>query len=207
MVRFVDRSDRKQLIKESTDFYNRHYGSFILWVAYALIISTLAISLHVNKVVYGIYSGLDTVPSGDVMLSIIFMVMVTLIVTGYLLIVIYNLRSLLTAVEFQNAMFAGGMRINTEFAVICNTKHTIVYVDMNALEIFGEKNVDHLPGILAHEGFAEGDKEKIKAAIAAGATEKVPMSYTRNGNKHIVVIHITPLSKPAGYFLIKAVAA
>lgn len=204
MIRFLDRKDLKELINQSADFNKRRYGSFMKWVSYIIILVAFAFALNVNKVLYELYSGVDMVLASDVLLTLIFMGVVAVIVTGYLLAVVHNLRYLLTAIEFQITMFSGAVRASTEFFLIANSRNTIVYADRNAIDIFSKEHLHTVEEFLKHDVLNEEDKQKIREVIASGIQQKFTITYTdAAGNEKTTQVSILPIDKPKGYFVIK----
>lgn len=203
-MRFVDRKDKESLIKKSPEFRVRNYGSFMIWISYAFILISLGIAVHVNKVIYGLYSPGGMTMHAHVMVSIIFLILIMLILLGYVFFVIFRIKSLVIAVEFQNMIFASSMKVHTLFCFIINDCHTVIYADKKALDVFSEKNVNIFDDILNHDGISIEDKAKLIKAVSSGVAEEVPLIYTEaSGDKKNALIVLDPIEKPKGYFVVR----
>ncbi len=203
-MRFVDREDTKYLIKNSPEFRVRNYGSFMIWTSYAFILATLGIALHINKVIYGAFDTQGVNMKVDVILSLIFLLLIMLILLGYVFFVIFRIRSIVSAVEFQNMIFASSVRVHTLFCFIINDEHTVVYADVNSRNIFEEKNTKTFDDILIHDGINAEDKAKLLKAVSSGIAEEVPLLYEEdNGEKKNALVVIDPIEKPKGYFVVR----
>jgi hypothetical protein len=203
-IRFLDRKDAGAIIKRSTDFKIRNHGSFVLWVSFAFIIVTLGMVLHVNKVIYGSTNNATSVPTSEIIMSVIFMITVTLLLSGYVFLIIFKLRALITAVEFQNAIFSSGLKAHSLFCFVVNTDHTVIYADNSSMNIFSEDKVHNLDDILGHEGISVEDKGKLLKAITDSVFAEGEITYKeKSGTKKTVKIVVDPIEKPRGYFIVR----
>ncbi len=203
--RFIDRTDRDYLIKKSGDFKMRYYGAFLVWVAYAIIVIIIGALLHVENVLYKSAIFTPTIPTIDVMMGALLMVMIILVFSGYLHIIISRLRQEVNAVEFQNMIFSSAMKANAKFTFIIDEEGTIIYSDGKSADMFslGEEGAK-LDDLLEHEGVKKADKISVKKAFEKGRYEEVPITIKNGkGQKNRVTMIIDKIERPKGYFSIR----
>lgn len=204
MIRFADRKDTIKLIKQSSDFNKRRYGSILKWTAYFILAIAFAIALNVNRTLYDVYSGVDMVLASDVLLTILFMATIASVVICYLLIAIKRLQYLLNAVEFQSALLSSAARSNTKFLMILSPQGDIVYADRDAMSIFSDSHLHDINDFLESSIVSDADKGTIRNAIATSVAHNFSVIYKDKKNQQsTTMMVIAPLDKPKGYFLIK----
>ncbi len=206
MTRFLERKDLSELVKQSSGFAKRRYGSLVKWAACIALLIFFVFSLNINRLLYGIYADIDMVPAEDVLRILVFVSSCALVIIATLLIVISRLRYMLHAVEFQTSIFAGATRVNTIFCIIANEKNKIIYTDSGANVIFPKDKTQTTDELFGFEGISISDKEKLKDAIASGKAAEISMVYQDVNNQHkAALVTLSPLEKPSGYFVIKGV--
>lgn len=204
--RFVNRQDKDELIRNSSDFKVRYHGSFILWVTYAFIASILAIILIVKRALDStlLAESYDSIPMTDIVLGFVFLVLVMVFLAGYIYLVVNKIRSFVQAAEFQNLMFSSAMKVHTLFCFIANNDKKIVYADNHCVDIFKEENIDTLDDLLKHEGISEEDSHKLLRAISNSESEEVPLVFTdSDGEKRDAMVFLDPIERPTGYFIVR----
>lgn len=214
--RFVDQKHSKQLIP---DFVKRQHGAPLWWLVVGYICVCLLMFIIFNF----------TVPQYSMFLGGMLTLMLGVMVT-FSAFYIHRNRDVIMAVEFQNALFAGAARNNTEFCMILRRDGTVVYADSNYHQKFSQLTKQGFYGIdalLAHQGLTEQDRELLLHAISAGDETEFPFIYTaKDGQVRQLTLAIEPLmfnsptvptkeiklrlipsSRPDGYIFLRAISS
>jgi two-component system cell cycle sensor histidine kinase/response regulator CckA len=204
--------DDVEFLKEAEGFSRRDYGipiwhvvvSFVM--AFCLIIASLSMSQNI-------------------WLSIL---IISAILTSLLAVIcsfVLKNRNVISATEFQNAIFAGAAKLITEFCIIIRNDGKVVYVDPEYSTRFfkNEKivNIDTLykKGIINKKerdklfsSLNEGKSETINFTFPMSPEDKAPLAfsiepigvYTKGESIKKLRLAVRPIARPSGYFLLKA---
>ncbi len=206
MQRFLERKDLKELINQSSDFTKRRYGSLVKWGVCIAMLLLFVFSLYINSEIYKIVSQVESIPSNQVLVTIMFMSTVSVVVIFFLLVALNNFRFAIRALEFQSTLFSSAMKVSSVFCIIANNKNKILYQDRGAENIFPNNQTNSLSEILENDGISVDYKEKAKDAVATGKACEFSMTYQdAQKQQKAVLVTITTLEKPSGCFLIRGV--
>jgi PAS domain S-box-containing protein len=116
-------------------------------------------------------------------------------------------RDTVLATEFQNALFASALGINSKFCLITRRDGSIVYIDRSFQEMFPDfsheprRTVDTL---LDHGNVSHADKERIFSAIERGVYDKAIFNIrAKSGVSYKIVMSVEPILRPSGYILLR----
>ncbi len=214
--RFVN---RKNFAKTIPDFVRRRHKFPPRWLV-VVFISVLAATLTSLKIL---------TPDS-------FAVTGTIVISAFLFLVLFTAiylhknLDIVMATEFQNALFAGAARLNTEFTLIVKEDGTIIYSDIKYNRKFSHlinEGLWGLDALLAHEGLSKENKNRLLRALANGDSEYIPFSMKdpQGGTNQIslvvepinvrqtlsqdsseqMALNIVPINRPDGYIFIRAV--
>ncbi|MDM8334827.1 ATP-binding protein [Wolbachia pipientis] len=153
-----------------------------------------------------------------------------LVSTLMTLFVIYNIKHykyLLNIIEFQNAIFANALNHNTEFCLILHKDEGVVYADARFYERFKDHVDDDvtLSKILEAGNISEKDRKALYHALKNNSSVQVRIALSRkNGiskfllllepipnnpqvaidSNKILNLSLAPIARPHGYFVLKA---
>lgn len=208
MLRFVDRNDINEVIKETSDFKIRSHGSFILWITYGFIISVIFILFFVRNVLDTLISirSEEVIPLGDIVSGVAFIILIMLFLAGYVYLIVGRIRSIVQITEFQTAIFSGVARVDVLFCFVLHKSKTLIYYDRKSEKVL-EGHIKDLKDILAYEGIQPKDKLLIEKAVIEGQKIVVPFSYMSDGNRKLKGnIRVDPIDRPAGFVAIRGYA-
>jgi two-component system, cell cycle sensor histidine kinase and response regulator CckA len=204
-------TDKKNMVHNRVDFIKRHYG-FHLPTLIAIYAAALLIILVVQYLVV----------SASLLLTLTIVIIFTALAV-FSILTINRYQDVIMATEFQNAIFASAMRVNTEFCLIIRHDGSLVYADSGFNKYFDtqHKGVRGLDALLKSGGLSEDDKKRLLLSLMAGASDHMlfnssnehlaisvePLSVNMDLglNKHLKLI-MARLQRPVGYNLLKAVA-
>ncbi|MDF0607410.1 response regulator [Wolbachia endosymbiont of Onchocerca gibsoni] len=153
-----------------------------------------------------------------------------LVSTLMTLFMIYNAkrhRYLLSITEFQNAIFASALNHNTEFCLILHKDEGVVYADARFYERFKE-HIDNnvtLDKLLEAGNISEKDKKALYNALKNNSSTQVRIALSKKNktsnflllfdpisdnpqvaldNKKVLNLSLAPIARPHGYFVLKA---
>ena len=176
---------RKTQKNDAPDFIKRRHGLPILWL-----ISSFIIAFLVIVAVTCLYA-----PSAVVVIAI---------VSAFLLgglayftsLYIHNSRDIIMATEFQNALFSGAMRANSEFCLIVKGDGSLIYSDVKYNKRFSgpiKEGLRGLDALLAHEGLSVESKDRLLRAISYTKADTVPFEIENEGKSGHIFIRISPI--------------
>lgn len=206
IIRFVDRNDSYNIIESTPDFRVRIHKSFVYWVTYAFIAATLAILIIMHTVFKDLidYGNSSLLPLSDVIIGVFLLIFVLLVFQVYVFVMMSRLHQIANASEFQSMMFANAMKVHSLFALIVTRDHNVVYSDNRSMDIFAEERIYDLKELLDHPGLKPPNRDIILTAIENGESTEVPFIYRDSkGNAYDAMIVIDPISRPAGFFIIR----
>ncbi len=206
--RFIDRRDKKNLIKSCPDFKLRRHGTPPVQLVYIFVAVLLAVVTLVGHLTIKLLflPDSDPTPSGEIMMTLYAIALLIIGVAIFAVILVNKIRDIILETEFQNLIFASSARVGSDFCLIVNADKMVVYCDYNFSEIFSsfKNHADAFKKLLSHEGLKKADKEKLVRALSDGASEKVPFVLTKPNNEtRKMSITIDPISRPTGYSIIR----
>lgn len=207
--RFLDDKGHTDLLP---DFVRRRYGLPLIWLI-AGFLATIAIIFIVTLLL-----------APQAMLGICGTASVLLLgLMAFAALYVHNSRDIIMATEFQNALFAAALRVNTEFCLILKQDGTVVYSDLQNNDMFSSLIKQGLRGLdvlLTHGSLTRKDKESLLQALSEGSTVKIPFIYQREENKkervsllvepithestENVELSVSSIKRPEGYIVIRA---
>ena len=211
--RFVDRTDKKQLIKSCPDFKLRRHGVPPVQVVYMFMAVLLAVVILVGHLVIKLLFLPDneTTPSDEI-LTILFAIGFCIVaVAVFAVSLIYRIRDTILETEFQNLIFASAGRLGTDFCLITNKDKITIYCDYNFSQLFSafDQHEEAFNCLLSDKGLKKAEKDKIMKALKDNKPTKISMNFTSSTtdpNKKYSVV-IDPISRPAGYFIVRGYSA
>lgn len=125
----------------------------------------------------------------------------------YVIVTLQRERDLVLTTEFQNALFASALGINSKFCLIIKRDGNIVYLDRSFQELFPDfirltrRTVDIL---LEYGRVSSEHSERIYHAIERGVYDKVIFDIrAANGEMHKMVMSIEPILRPSGFIMLR----
>ncbi|MGL9717915.1 MAG: ATP-binding protein [Wolbachia sp.] len=197
------------------DFILRSHGMSIIFMAVIMLLPPIVISA---LYFFGIY---------DQHINIEINLLVSTLMT---LFVIYNVkryRCLLNIIEFQNAIFANALNHNTEFCLILHKDEGVVYADARFYERFKDY-IDSdvtLSKICEAGDISEQDKKALYHALKNNSSIQVRITLNKKsrtsnflllfdpipdnpqvaiGGNKVLNLSLAPIARPHGYFVLKA---
>ena len=208
--RFIDRTDKEQLIASSSDFKARTHGLPSKWTIYGFALVVLAvIILIVHMSIRLILLPYDSpTPLWEVFGFLFTTSFLIIGIAVFSSIIVKKIRRYITETEFQSLLFASSVSTECDFFLISNKDKITVYFDYHFSELFPcPQDSSQLDILLTNEGLKDSDKNKLSAAIVACKEAKIPMKLTlHNGKLKDINIVVSPLSRPSGYSIIKGVS-
>ena len=117
-------------------------------------------------------------------------------------------RDAITASEFQNLLFTSSATVGSKFSIIMQEDGSIIYQDTGFRRSFPSLAKSTILGVnefLRAAGIPENEKARIYDAIKANVRVTIFTNITLEGGKKTkMVINIDPLSRPSGFFLVRA---
>lgn len=209
--RFVDRKDKKNLIKNCPDFKLRRHGVPPIIVIYSFISALLAVVILVSYLVIELLFLPDnvTTPNNKILFILLVIGFCITFVAVFATVLIYKIRDIILETEFQNLIFASASRVNTDFCIIVNLDKITVYCDYNFSQLFAafDNHEEAYFKLLDHEGLKKADKDKLDGALKTGKRISVPMSISKADKTKKYNVEISPISRPSGFCVIKGIQA
>ena len=209
--RFIDRTDKTQIIKGCSDFRERQHGLPTTTIIYLYCILFLSIVVLVNYLTTQLLMLPDTSTDYPAMVwghisAISFLIILTGIFSS---VFIHKIRRIIIETEFQNLLFTSSLAVDSNFCLIANTHKVDVFYDANFSAIFHKEGdsqlTDSFARLTEHEGFKKSDKEKLVRAVIDSAPTSIPFSHKQDGKVTHYDVSINPLNRPKGFCFIKAV--
>lgn len=211
--RFKDFEQNYQIIKECKDFYIRRnslplFGLLnfltilfiILWLAASILVMTFYDEPFFGLIHYLIISVFS--PIVCMLVSLIFLL---ISVTIYVL-AMKSIRRKIIFLEFQNLLCSNAYHLNAEFYLIFKNDGRLVFATdefYHKAEHAVGKNIHALDLLAEHLDLDEKDKNKLLKAIK----ENKPSLISTEINGKTLELHLEALTRPIGFFVIKAVQA
>ena len=211
--RFKDFEQNYQIIKECKDFYIRRnslplFGLLnfltilfiILWLAASILVMTFYDEPFFGLIHYLIISVFS--PIVCMLVSLIFLL---ISVTIYVL-AMKSIRRKIIFLEFQNLLCSNAYHLNAEFYLIFKNDGRLVFATdefYHKAEHAVGKNIHALDLLAEHLDLDEKDKNKLLKAIK----ENKPSLISTEFNGKTLELHLEALTRPIGFFVIKAVQA
>lgn len=208
--RYIDNKKENRV-----DFILRNYGMSIIVMAVITFLPPIAISVLYFSNVYSQHVNIE--------INLLISTLMTLFV-------VYNIKRykyLLNIIEFQNAIFANALNHNTEFCLILHKDEGIIYADARFYERFKDHINDDvtLDKILEAGDVSEKDRKSLYHALRNNTSIKICISLSKksrishflllsepipynpqiaiNSNKTLN-LSLAPIARPNGYFVLKA---
>ncbi len=144
---------------------------------------------------------------GDNNISIIISVVVFALGL-FFFITIQKTYDIITANEFQNAIFAGSTSVGTEFTLITKGDGTVVYYNPGCYKYFPystKAGTSDIRALFKSRQSGPEVLERISEALSKVRDEKIPIEITDlEGNQKQLNLIIEPIKRPRGFLLVKA---
>ncbi len=135
---------------------------------------------------------------------------VTLVMLGFSAWVTYfntqRSRDLVTATEFQNALFSSIAHLHSSFIVIVRNTGGIMYYSSNYPAMFSgtrRRGLTTIDAIFETDGISAEDAARIRSALADGKPEQLICEVKDvDGNSQPIRLTIQPIPRPSGFFVI-----
>ncbi|QOD38680.1 ATP-binding protein [Candidatus Wolbachia massiliensis] len=197
------------------DFILRNHGMSVVVMAVIMFLPPVVIS---TLYFFNIY---------DQHINIEINLLVSTLMTLFIVYNVKRYRYLLNIIEFQNAIFANALNHNTEFCLILHRDEDIVYADARFYERFKDHIDNHvtLSKILEAGDISEKDKKALYHALKNNSSIQVHIALNKRNrmfnflllfepipdNPQIAVdsnkilnLSLAPIARPHGYFVLKA---
>ncbi|OWZ25458.1 response regulator [Wolbachia endosymbiont of Wuchereria bancrofti] len=197
------------------DFILRNHGMSVIIMAVIMFLPSIAISVLYFFDIYDQHTNIEI------------NLLVSTLVTLFIVYNVKHYRYLLNIIEFQNAIFANALNHNTEFCLILHKNEDVVYADARFYERFKDyiDNDVTLGKILEVGDISEKDKKALYHALKNNSSVQVRIVLSKksrissflllcesipdnpqiaiNSNK-ILNLSLAPIARPHGYFVLKA---
>ena len=202
--RFIDRKDKKQIIKSCADFRFRRHGMPPGWVLYSFIVAMLMVVIMINYMSMKLILLPDNEPT-PIAEMLAFLFTVSSIILGISFasyMIIRKVSDIVLHTEFQNLLFASSAGLQSKFCLIVNASKIVVYFNHHFDQFFTEnpENLDQLDRLLS--SVKDEEKEKILNAIVNSKEEKLKIKFKQTNEE--LELHIDPLPRPQGFSIIRA---
>jgi hypothetical protein len=204
--RFVDRKDKRDIIKQSEGFSKRGHHYIPSWIINSFFVSQIGL---LTIMFYYSFSMLETIPGDSDIASVLkftLAIMIILVVSSVFL--VNKLKDAIYATEFMSLALSRSIEATSKmFAIVNQNKKAVYYNGPFGEEFMPGKDAeeDTLENILDHVGIKKTDKKKILDAIDENAEAKIQLELNDDGKKIYKVLKIAPLSRPKGLFILKTV--
>lgn len=115
-------------------------------------------------------------------------------------------NDLMTATQFQNALFSSVAHLHSSFILIVKANGTIVYYSSNYPQMFGgskHHGLSSLDTLLDGQNIEAEHAQKIRAALSEGRQENVIcIMRDVDGNEHNIRLTVHPIPRPSGFFVV-----
>ncbi|QKX02273.1 response regulator [Wolbachia endosymbiont of Dirofilaria (Dirofilaria) immitis] len=197
------------------DFILRNHGMSIVFIAIIMTLPSVMISALYFFDVY------------DWHVNIEINMLVSILMTLFMIYNAKRYRYLLGITEFQNAIFASALNHNTEFCLILHKDEGVVYADARFYERFKE-HIDNdvtLDKLLKAGNVSEKDTKALYDALKNNSSVQVRITLDKKNktsnflllfdpisdnpqialdNNKILNLSLAPIARPHGYFVLKA---
>ena len=207
--RFVDRKDKRDLIKNSPDFHLRKRSVSLIIVAFlfVVVLSGTFILLS-NLISVLLFLPPNQPPPDDLIQSILFTIIFSAVMVAvFSVYLIHRIRQTVTEVEFQNLIFASSMRVNSDFCLIVHKEKKGIYCDFNFGDVFPayEHGLhDPFHHLMESGGFKAADENNLLKALEKGGAAEFDFTL-KKGRAKPKKIHITldPIERPQGFYILR----
>ncbi|QKX02888.1 response regulator [Wolbachia endosymbiont of Litomosoides sigmodontis] len=197
------------------DFILRNHGMSVVIMAVIMFLPTVAISVLYFLDIYDHHTNIEI------------NLLVSTLMTLFIVYNIKHYRYLLNIIEFQNAIFANALNHNTEFCLILHKNEDVVYADARFYERFKD-HIDNdvtLGKILEVGDILEKDKKALYHALKNNSSVQVRIAINKKNrissflllcepipdnpqiaisSNKILNLSLAPIARPHGYFVLKA---
>ncbi|MGL9718629.1 MAG: ATP-binding protein [Wolbachia sp.] len=197
------------------DFILRNHGMSIIAMAVIMFLPPVVISTLYFLDIYDQHTNIE--------INLLVSTLMTLFVVYH----VKRYKYLLNIVEFQNAIFANALNHNTEFCLILHRDDGIVYADARFYERFKD-HIDNdvtLDKILEVGNISEKDRKALHHALKNNSSVQVSIALNKKDkisnfllllepvpdNPQVVIssnkalnLSLAPIARPHGYFVLKA---
>lgn len=187
-------SDISRKTAKTADFVSRRYNPSLLRLV-VLFFLTLAICIGITS---QLLSALNMI------------ILLTLVMGGlgtYIIVEIQRLRDVITAAEFQNAMFGSALGYNSKFCLIVKREGTIIYMDKGLYKMFPDMLKERqfsISNLLKLAKVAPDDREKILDVVQRAKPNKMMFDIRSADNRvHPIVLTVQPIERPVGFLLLR----
>lgn len=195
-------------MKSSPDFYFRKHWPNLTVVMF-IFIGLLLFSVYMlNNLMQLLLFWPDAKapPSAEIKKVMGIVSICALLAGAFAVYIIYRVRENILETEFQNLIFAGCMRLNSQFSLIVHREKTGIYCDYNFSKMFSSYGHIHDPfhRLLASEGFGVDSEKALIRALEKGKAEDFTFTLKKkNGSVKKIKVSLEPIDRPAGFFLLR----
>jgi two-component system, cell cycle sensor histidine kinase and response regulator CckA len=184
--------------KAESDFVHRK-RSGTLWqtIIYYLIAICIIVALF--------SSGVHQTDKG--LFAAITIISIMGLLSAYSVIALQKHLDLVTAIEFQNALFASAFREGKLFSLIISKDDQLYYADAKFYKLFPElaKNSSMvLDNIIAQSPNSSDNLQKLTQALMMREACSFDVEVEVENESELVRISLIPLPRPSGYFFVSA---
>lgn len=208
--------DNEAFVREAEGFVQRNHGTSMWWMTVAFIIAFSFIIVSLSLISYQ--------DIWILMLAVAFiMASLLAVVSSFVL----KDRNYISAVELQNAIFAGVAKLSTEFCVILKHDGTVVYVDPEYNKKFlhlRSQGISDIDALCESGGLNKKERSKLLGALNEGKKESISFNLAKTSAKSRALalmlepigiydekegskrfnLAVKPIERPSGYFFLKA---
>ncbi len=193
--RFTDLDDQATLAERSGDFVRRELkpGTTGIFLSVMLIASIMvAIHLIVEDIhFFAIYTGM--------LFASLFLIMNRMF---------GGINNVVFTNDFENSIFAGAAGTGYEFLLIIKNNNEVVYYNPACKEYFiyqPQSLRQPIESLLESVGLSRSDRTKIHEAIKENLSTEIrcTLQNVLQEKKHLILT-LSPISRPKGFFVIKA---
>ena len=183
------------MLRQTPDFSLRDHGPNRVWVVVGVLV-VVAVSVVLLDIVLA-----------ESELNQAFHLVVAVCLAGFMLFIYFRLYYRLSLAEFMNLVYSSALKSDTLFCVICKANKNIVYCDDLYRQFVGDRDLDSIESLLAHDALAGPDATEVNRAIDVKRSAEVAIAWTdQRGETVRGVLVVNPLRRPYGYSVLRAYA-
>ncbi len=190
-------SDSKNIANEDRSFTRRKIKPGILSIAIYSIIAFGLVFLAILQI-----EKFGSITTMSIVASIFLLLLIIIIMH------MDKVGDVIFSNEFENALFAGAAGIGVEFMLIIKNNNQIVYYNPSCRKYFPyqpHSDESAFGSFLASLGISDAKANKLSSAIKNHENAKVAVTLKApTGETHKLIFLLDPMSRPKGYFLLKA---
>jgi hypothetical protein len=197
MTRYYEVTVDEKFKAESDFVHRKRNGTLWQTIIYYLVAICIIIALFSTK----------THQNNDGILAAVSIIAIIGLLSAYSLVALQKHLDLVTAIEFQNALFASAFREGKLFSLIISKEDQLYYADAKFYKLFPNLASNSnmvLDSIIAGSNNSNNNLEKLNNALLMRESCSLDIEINIENELETVRMSIIPLPRPSGYFFVSA---